>query len=305
MSGRPSRADPAGRKDKSRPETTVRLRLLTGSDLPFADSVRALAGWNQTRADWERMLALAPDGCFLAERNGTAAGTATTTVYGPELAWIGMVLVHPDHRRHGLGRALLDHCVDHLRGRGVRCFKLDATAAGRTVYEGLGFRDEWTLTRWEHPGVGLISTRPNARVRTWRPTDIERIEELDAAAFGVSRGLLLQQLARESPMGLVWESGPGRIGGYGLCRPGAQAFYVGPVVATTADAAVQLLEALLAPSRGQRLFWDIPDPNLAAVEWARSRGFTAQRALTRMYLGDNRAKGDAGKQFALAGPEVG
>src|SRR5215510_8173248 len=119
---------------------SLHVRCLTQADLPFADSVRATAGWNQTRRDWERFLALEPNGCFLAEWNGAPAGTATTTVYGTELAWIGMVLVHPDYRRRGIGRALLEHCIEHLREREVRCIKLDATPAGKKVYDGLGFK---------------------------------------------------------------------------------------------------------------------------------------------------------------------
>src|SRR2546425_10786138 len=131
----------------------LRFRLLDREDLPFADSLRALAGWNQTLDDWERFLALEPEGCFLADWNGTPAGTATTIVYGPELAWIGMVLVHPEFRRRGIGRALLQHCIDSLRERGVRCIKLDATPVGRAVYRDLGFHDEWTLKRWVRPSA--------------------------------------------------------------------------------------------------------------------------------------------------------
>ena len=56
---------------------SLKLRLLTREDLPFADSVRAFAGWNQTIADWERFLAAEADGCFLAGWNGAPAGTAT------------------------------------------------------------------------------------------------------------------------------------------------------------------------------------------------------------------------------------
>jgi hypothetical protein len=66
-----------------------------------------------------------------------------------------------------------------------------------------------------------------------------------------------------------------------------------------------LIQALLAHGRGEKIFWDIPDQNIAAVEWARAHDFTPQRSLTRMYLVENTTSGDAKKQFALAGPEFG
>ena len=94
---------------------SIRLRTMHDEDLVFANEVRDIAGWNQTMTDWRRFMALEPKGCFIAEWNGEPAGTATTTCYGKDLAWIGMVLVHPDFRRRGLGNALLDHCITYLR----------------------------------------------------------------------------------------------------------------------------------------------------------------------------------------------
>ncbi len=318
----------------------LRFRLLDRDDLPFANSLRALAGWNQTLGDWERLLAIAPKGCFLAEWNGTPAGTATTIVYGPELAWIGMVLVHPEFRRRGIGRALLRHCIDSLRGRGVRCIKLDATPLGRTVYRGLGFRDEWSLRRWvrspapplvafHEPGradlpigldarqrvptglmdpmrdLGIEEAARDASLRAWRAADEQLLGPLDASAFGVSRQRLLPALASQSRSAVVLEPEPGCPTGFGLLRPGSQALYLGPVVATSADAGIRVIEALVAASEGQMIFWDVPDENWAAVAWAEQHGFTVQRPLTRMFLGENLAPGDPRKQFALAGPEVG
>jgi ribosomal protein S18 acetylase RimI-like enzyme len=283
----------------------VRLRLLTRADVPFANSLRALAGWNQTTADWNRFLATEPDGCFLAEWNGAPVGTVTTTVYGPELAWIGMLLVHPDYRRRGLGRALLLRCVEYLRGRGLRCIKLDATPAGRAVYRMLGFQDEWTLRRWVGRRTGPSLATSAAGLRPWQTADAALVAPLDAAAFGVSRQRLLAALAQQSLAGLVVESEPGCQAGYGLVRPGSQALYLGPVVAASDAAGIRLVEGLLAQTSGQTVFWDIPDANAAAVAWAEANGFTVQRPLTRMYLGENLASGDPRQQFALAGPEVG
>jgi ribosomal protein S18 acetylase RimI-like enzyme len=293
---------------KERTEITpsaLRLRTLTAGDLPFADSLRALAGWNQTRADWERFLVTEPDGCFLAEWNGTPAGTATTTRYGSDLAWIGMVLVHPDFRRRGIGRALLQHCIIYLRDRGVRCIKLDATPAGKLVYDELGFRSEWTLKRWAGSSTAAASGPPKSGLRKWEAGDATLFELLDTAAFGVARRSLLGALARQSSTALVMESEPGNLAGFGFARAGSRARYLGPVVASTAAAGLELVQGLIESEPGQMIYWDIPDPNEAAVAWAAAHGFSVQRPLIRMFLGENEAPGDPRRQFALAGPEVG
>ncbi|MCX6903902.1 MAG: GNAT family N-acetyltransferase [Verrucomicrobia bacterium] len=332
------------------------MRLLTSADLAFADSVRALAGWNQTPADWQRFLAHEPEGCFLAEWDGVPAGTATTTTYGLDLAWIGMVLVHPDYRRRGLGKALLERCLGSLRERGIRCVKLDATPLGKTVYDNLGFKDEWGLTRWANPSYGPDPARSipgflslpmnphpdplpsDGRGRVFgrlagkaaaahgfkaravvgevlspiggegrsEGTGLsDALASLDAAAFGASRARLVQALVPQSCAALVAESEPGRLAGYGLVRPGARAFYLGPVVATSAETGLALIEALLASCAGQPVFWDIPDQNEPAVQWAREHGFSAQRPLMRMFLRENLAPGNPLRQFALSGPETG
>ncbi len=81
--------------------------------------------------------------------------------------------------------------------------------------------------------------------------------------------------------------------------------YLGPVAATSTEAGLSLVEALVSRCEGETIYWDIPDANTAAVEWARQQGFILQRPLIRMYLGENPAPSDARKQFAIAGPEVG
>jgi ribosomal protein S18 acetylase RimI-like enzyme len=287
----------------NRDQPPLSLRLLRHEDLAFADTLRALVGWNQTYEDWERFLALEPDGCFLAECDGAPAGTATTLVYGPDLAWIGMALVHPDYRRRGIGRALLECGLEHLRARGVRCIKLDATPLGKHVYDTLGFKEEWTLTRWVYRQAASPSPVPEQMLRIWRPTDAQQIESLDRTAFGVSRQRLLQPLARQSRCVLVLESEG--ISGYGMLRSGSQALYLGPVVAQAAVAGIRLLDALVARSEGQTIFLDVPDQNAGATAWAWQHGCTAQRALSRMFLGENLRPGHPNQQFAIAGPESG
>jgi len=283
----------------------LQVRTMLQGDLPFADSLRALVGWNQTTTDWQRFLSMEPEGCFVAEWNGAPAGTATTVVYGTDLAWIGMVLVHPDYRRRGIGGGLLVRSIEHLRARGVRCIKLDATPQGRPVYEKLGFRNEWTMRRWEADLSSHAQHVPDSRIRGWADVGASQFDSIDSRAFGVSRRELIIALARESRCALVYESEPGDPTGWGMLRRGARASYLGPVSAASDQAGIALIEALAAQGGAGRVLWDIPDPNSAAVSWAEQHGFRAQRTLTRMWLGENRTPGNPRGQFALAGPELG
>ena len=283
----------------------LQIRLLARKDFAFALSLCRLAGWNQTRDDWQRLWALATEGCFVAEWEDEPVGTVTTTSYGTDLAWIGMMLVHPDHRRKRIGRALMKEALDHLRSKQVRCIKLDATPLGKKVYDQLGFREEWTFTRWACQRVGEVKGSPHFRVRRWRNADWEVLRQLDCAAFGVDRSRLLSRLHDGISRSLLDESPTGRINGSGFVRNGALAVYFGPLVATSLAAAGPLVKSLLAPLRGRAVFWDIPDAQEGMAEVAKQLGFAPQRQLTRMFLGENTCPGQPEKIFALAGPEVG
>ena len=115
-------------------------------DVPLGLMLTRQAGWNQLEADWLRFLDMQPQGCFVAELEGRPVGTTVTCILGP-VAWIAMVLVDVGARRQGVATALLKHAIDFLDGQGVKTIRLDATAAGRPVYEKLGFAPEYQLTR--------------------------------------------------------------------------------------------------------------------------------------------------------------
>src|SRR5437660_10527540 len=96
------------------------------ADIPLGLRLKAQAAWNQLEADWLRFLDLQPDGAFVAECDGTPAGTVATCVFGP-VAWVAMVLVDTALRGRGLGRALMERALHFLDGAGVQTGRLDAT----------------------------------------------------------------------------------------------------------------------------------------------------------------------------------
>src|SRR5438034_7780380 len=86
----------------------MQIRTMTEKDIPAGTRLKDIAGWNQTEADWRIFLNAGRDGCFVAEVDDVVRGTAATIVYGGRFAWVGMVLVDPENRGHGIGTTLLD-----------------------------------------------------------------------------------------------------------------------------------------------------------------------------------------------------
>src|SRR5579885_3133328 len=107
----------------------LHIRHMTEDDVPLGLRLSEQAGWNQTPADWQRVLWLGPEGCFVAEVEGVGVGTAAATLFGP-IAWVSLVLVDAAHRNRGIGSALMRHVLAYLDGSGVRSVRLDATAQG-------------------------------------------------------------------------------------------------------------------------------------------------------------------------------
>jgi predicted N-acetyltransferase YhbS len=285
---------------------SVSLRRMTEGDLPAADELRRLAGWNQTLEDWRRLLWLEPRGCFVAVQEGGVLGTVTTTTYGQALAWIGMMLVHSEHQRRGIGTRLMRQALEYLQGHGVECVKLDATPAGRPVYERLGFVPESTLTRCQRPASGKTqSLEPTtASARDLTDADWGVVDDIDRAAFGASRACLLRSFAHDSRAVLVWPA-QGRVVGWGMLRPGANADYLGPLVCSSDEGSLSLVAALLGRAGSHSVIWDVPDQNESAKTTAQQFGFAPLRPLTRMCLGPNPVADNPQAQFAIADPAVG
>lgn len=289
--------------DNSKQARPFFLRTMTRQDLDHADALRAAAGWNQTREDWERILAISPDGCSVAEWGGEVIGTVTAIPYGSAVGWIGMLLVHPNQRSLGVGRALLNRAIEFLRTR-VTCIKLDATPQGKPLYEKLGFVETARLNRWQASPVAVRPRGDVDGIRIYRTGDWEALLQLDAVVFGERRGELLSRLVAGAQDVVVCEIG-GKLRGFGLLRPGRKAAYMGPVEAESPETARGIIEVLLSATKSTAVYWDILEGNRTAQTWATEFGFTVQRPLLRMLLGDDHQREDASRYYAILDPACG
>jgi GNAT superfamily N-acetyltransferase len=258
----------------------IHLRTMTDADLPFGLRLSREAGWNQTAVDWRRALALQPDGCFIAEWDGTPAGSTTTCIFG-DVGWIALVLVEQRLRRRGIGLALLRHALAYLDGQGVGTVRLDATPLGQPLYEQLGFVAEYQLARFE----GVLPPGPAATgVATAIPAQWPALAELDRAVSGTDRSALLLCLFAEVPHSVRVTSEADTLNAFIAARTGSQAVQLGPCIAPPEASPLLLVDAW-GRYAGQRVFTDIPLTNTAALLAAEAQGLTVQRYLTRMSRG--------------------
>ena len=278
------------------------IRQMRNADIPAAMRLKHAAGWNQTPGDWQRLLRLEPEGCFVAERDGLVVGSTTAVRYASEMAWIGMVLVLPAFRRQGIAGALMRHALDWLDTRGTRTCGLDATPMGRPLYEQLGFASTELIERWERPPDGEPSRggqTPARCVGTLSPT----LERIDREACSYDRSRLLHDLCKDSTVtGAICPEG------FAFGRPGSSAWFIGPCVATNAQAAAAVLRGTLESRQRERVFWDFLPSNRSARELAAELGFRPVRQLERMMLrgGESPALHPHSEQvYATAGFEFG
>jgi GNAT superfamily N-acetyltransferase len=263
------------------------IRRLTFADISAAFELSYAAGWNQTVEDWRRLLALEPDGCFGSDGDGRLVATATLLCYGQDLAWLGMVLTHPDYRRRGFARRLVEAALAFAEHRGIRSMKLDATDQGRPLYLRFGFEDEQPVERW-HRKPGPLRCPPHA-FSMGAPDS-----QLDRAAFGADRGRFLTAL------GNAWLLD----NAFAMHRSGSRAHYLGPCVARDPGEAASAIRATVASYAVEPWFWDLLPNHKEAVEIARSLGFAPVRRLIRMRRGAPLSTDDP-LVYAIGGFEAG
>jgi GNAT superfamily N-acetyltransferase len=272
------------------------LVALEEADAASALALSEEAGWNQTVEDWSLMIRLGRAFAVLGSDRRPVA-TALAIPYPPDFGWISMVLVHAPFRKRGLGTRLLERATSELRSGGLVPV-LDATPAGRPVYERIGFRPIDALTRWRGEGGGAP---PPAALPSVSQGELGALAAFDRAAFGADRSAVLADLLARP--GAVSRRDP-RSNGFILSRPGRTALQVGPVVARETGTAVTLVEVALAAVSGPVVV-DVPDRQAAVAELLARRRFRAERGFTRMALERDTGFGDPALVRAVAGPELG
>lgn len=257
------------------------LRRLAPADLEAADRLIRLAYQTpESRLPaLRRYLALQPDGWWLSLRADTPVGMGGAVDYGP-FAYLGLMAVHPDCQRLGIGQGLLERLLGWLDGRGVPAVLLDATPAGAPLYQRYGFVAEDEACLFEGPAPG--AAQAGGGVGRAGAADLEAIRDFDVPIFGADRLRLLRALLGEFPdRFLLVRDDRGAVAGYLVAQPRR----LGPWVAQgPAEAEALLAAALTLPLDGPPIVI-APGGNPEAAALLPRHGFRLVRATRHMRRG--------------------
>lgn len=285
---------------------TFSVRRLTLEDLTAADTIATAAyGRGSRRSELARYLALRPNGWLLALLDGAPAGIVGATEYGP-FAYIGLMAVHPDFQRRGVGRRLMEYLLALLDERGCPAILLDASATGEPLYHSLGFAvDDRSVfyAREEGTSAAGLPLLPESKVVSClRREDLPAVGAFDTPRFGADRGdVLASYLADDSDRAFVSRDADGRVTGFLF----AQRQALGPWMAETREDAEALLTRVLTLPFDGRPGVIVPESHEPAMHLLTRYGFTAQRSLAHMRRGGHTMPGRREKLYGQASFAIG
>jgi ribosomal protein S18 acetylase RimI-like enzyme len=274
---------------------SISIRELVDADLETADAILKLAFRGSTSRLYDLQLYrhIQPDGWFVASQEEQLIGMVGATNYGT-FAHVGLMAVHPAAQRQGVGIALMQFILARLEEQQVSEVWLDASVAGRPLYDKLGFvaYDETFLFQRNNPSA-IPEQSPHIQILSKR--ELDELIPVDTDVFGANRRKVFQVLVEAFPeRAFMQRDEAGRLLGYIF----AQNNRIGPCVMLQSGCAEELLRAALALPYEEPITVTVPAVNLEALKLLQRFGFERVRINRHMGRGINGPHGQREKIYA-------
>jgi ribosomal protein S18 acetylase RimI-like enzyme len=277
------------------------IRPLADADLESAAHV--LSSAFQRSSHWVNELRLyrgvQPDGYFGAYHEEMLVGMVGSIVYS-NFAYIGMMGVHQQFQRHGIGIALMQHLLKWQDEKDIPHVQLDASEAGQPMYEKLGFVARERVFVLERQ-AGFPIKRPE-QIESIQSSDLAALAEMDAQIFGADRSRVFSALSEAYPHRAFFSrDAHGQITGYLFM----QEMRIGPWVMLEAGDEEALLQAALSLDIAGILSVVVPETNQRALELLLGHGFEIARTNRHMVRGSATTIGQRDKVYAQTSLSLG
>lgn len=226
----------------------TRLRPVTPADAALLHELAIAVRWPHRAEDLARFIA-AGDGLLAADAIGRPIGAVMWFHVGANMASIGMLMTVPSLQAAGLGRWLMEQAMLACAGRQLR---LVATRESWRLHLDLGFKPVGIVTRFGgHPTRGAVRRAAAQITAEMRPFDEamrQAFPEMDAMVNAYARAAQFSAILGDADGLSAWAKG--KFTGCAVMRPFGRGHVCGPIIASDASVAADLVTGLLARSDG-------------------------------------------------------
>ncbi len=257
-------------------------------DFSFAVQLANTVNWNMTVEDFEFMVKLEPQGCFVLFHRQERFGIATSISFGT-VGWLGNLIVKEVIRKEGAGSLLVKHVINYLKNKGVETIGLYAYPHLVKFYESLGFKAE----------TDFLVLKGNAAFPATQETlkeakkqDIPEIIDFDSQCFGANRKKLLEPILLNKRNLCYISTENSEVTGYVAAKVHGKMAEVGPLICHVnhEKAAALLLKTILSKLNGLKVFMCIPKKETALLNILNHAGLKEDFCVVRMFSGTAIAK---------------
>lgn len=186
-------------------------------------------------------------------------------------AWLACIIVHPNHRKKGLGNTITQSLIDGLDIEIFKTIYLDATEMGHPVYKKLGFEIESEYVHL-HQELLIDSGKISKNIYPFQEEFTNDILKLDKEISGENRKGILSDFLKSA---MIYRNGTD-----------IQGFYIpnwgdGPIIAKNNEAGLELMKLRIQQKKNAV----IPIANQTALEFLEKQGFKIYKTSKRMLLG--------------------
>lgn len=284
---------------------SLRIQRLTAAEEQRLSALGGEVGWSIAPGRLGAMLTVGQGfGHFLDE---TLIASSILFPYGRELAFLGMVIVHPLWQRRGLGSAIVKRCLELAEELGVKRVGLLATDAGYPLYRSLGFETVERAHRYIGKPKPVTSGRDGhvgIHIRPLGETDWTELIRMDQEVTGVHREETYTAFVKTVTIAIVARDHQGELLGYAMASEVGDMLIIGPLHATATKVATALVLHLMQTATGQVRI-DVPT---GQTEWMRvllALGLEEVHVSPMMLYGGERFPGQRAWMFGIMDAALG
>ncbi|EJQ72576.1 MULTISPECIES: GNAT family N-acetyltransferase [Bacillus] len=252
-------------------EVEIRVERLRKGRIEDIVALSSHIGWDYKREEIEMILNTGIVYGVVNEREELIA-SAAIILYGERLASIGMVIVHPDYKRRGIGKIITDLCVKSVLTQTP--IMLIATDEGKILYEKLGFRAVSYVSKYicNSYNANYHCVGNEEYIVNYEERDLEEIIQIDKDAFGTNREEFLKYRIIQIEQCIVTKDAQQNVLGYGLSIQTPENKIIGPVVAKNDAMAMRMVHYLAREHHG-KLRIDVPEGKKGFMKELEITGF--------------------------------